>query len=67
MLKPPWYSTPVETLAFNSFVFHTCQLDNVVDEIVNNYHTTGQTSFTLDGLTKEDIEYIENKGRERLC
>lgn len=30
MITPPWFETPVETLAFNAYAMHTSELDELI-------------------------------------
>lgn len=30
MITPPWFDTPVETLAFNAYAMHTSELDELI-------------------------------------
>ena len=61
MIDAPWYRDPVETLAFNTYAFHTQEVEDVIELIGN-----GATSIQCDtNMTESDMRYIESEVRKR--
>ncbi len=61
MIDAPWYRDPVETLAFNAYVFHSQEVEDVIAMIGN-----GATSIQCDtDMNESDKRYIENEVARR--
>ena len=61
MIDAPWYRDPVETLAFNAYVFHSQEVEDVIELIGN-----GATSIQCDtNMSDADMRYIENEVAKR--
>lgn len=58
----------IENRAFSAYAFHSQQLEDAVETILENYRN-GNLNFTLDfddDITDEDIEWIEKEVERRL-
>ena len=61
MIDAPWYRDPVETLAFNAYVFHSQEVEDVIEMIGN-----GATSIQCDtDMNESDKQYIEKEVSRR--
>lgn len=76
MITPPWFETPVETLAFNAYAMHTSELD----ELIQYFRMHPELSLDSDNdvskaciclglsishLASDEYEYVK-KGLIRL-
>ena len=61
MIDAPWYRDPVETLAFNTYVYHEIEIEEVINMIGN-----GATSIQCDtDMSDSDKKRIENEVARR--
>jgi len=61
MIDAPWYRDPAETLAFNTYVYHSQEVEDVIEMIGH-----GATSIQCDtDMSDSDLRYIENEVRRR--
>ena len=78
-ITPPWYSDPVEFLAFNAFAMRTSQLEQVAKEFVEQAdriedeevlgHMLAaiceENGVGVDTLTKDEQSFLSNEINRR--
>ena len=78
-ITPPWYSDPVEFLAFNAFAMRTSQLEQVAKEFVeqadriDDEEVLGhmlaaiceENGVGVDSLTKDEQSFLSNEINRR--
>ena len=61
MITPPWYQDEVETFAFNTYCYHSQEVEDVISLIGN-----GIVSMDCDTyMTDDDMRYIEEEVQKR--
>lgn len=56
---------------FWAFAKHETEKEKIINEIINHYHTTGETDFEInisgyDNFSKSDLESITREVERRL-
>lgn len=78
-ITPPWYSDPVEFLAFNAFAMRTSQLEQVAKEFVeqadriDDEEVLGnmlaaiceENGVSVDTLTEDEQSFLSNEINRR--
>ena len=78
-ITPPWYSDPVEFLAFNAFAMRTSQLEQVAKEFVEQADRIDdedvlghmlaaiceENGVSVDTLTKDEQSFLSNEINRR--
>ena len=78
-ITPPWYSDPVEFLAFNAFAMRTSQLEQVAKEFaeqadrINGEEALGhmlaaiceENGVSVDTLTKDEQSFLSDEINRR--
>ena len=78
-ITPPWYSDPVEFLAFNAFAMRTSQLEQVAkdfaeqadriddEEVLSNMFSAicEENGVSVDTLTEDEQSFLSNEINRR--
>ena len=78
-ITPPWYSDPVEFLAFNTYAMRTSQLEQVANDFVeqadriDDEEALGhmlaaiceENGVSVDTLTKDEQNFLSNEINRR--
>ena len=78
-ITPPWYSDPVEFLAFNAFAMRTSQLEQVAKDFVEQANRIDdeealghmlaaiceENGVSVDTLTKDEQSFLSNEINRR--
>ena len=78
-ITPPWYSDPVEFLAFNAYALRTSQLEQVAKEFaeqadrINDEEALGhmlaaiceENGISVDMLTEDEQSFLSNEINRR--
>ena len=78
-ITPPWYSDPVEFLAFNAFAMRTSQLEQVAKEFVEQAERIDdedvlghmlaaiceENGVSVDTLTKDEQSFLSDEINRR--
>ena len=78
-ITPPWYSDPVEFLAFNAFAMRTSQLEQIAEEFVEQADRIDdeealshmlaaiceENGVSVDTLTKDEQSFLSNEINRR--
>ena len=61
-VHPPYYNTPVETMAFNLYAMSEARKDQL-NELAQNLVLHGADTYATQYLTQSEIEYVLNRCR----
>ena len=78
-ITPPWYSDPVEFLAFNAFAMRTSQLEQIAEEFVEQADRIDdeealshmlsaiceENGVSVDTLTQDEQSFLSNEINRR--
>ena len=78
-ITPPWYSDPIEFLAFNTYAMRTSQLEQVAKEFVEQADRIDdedvlghmlaaiceENGVSVDTLTKDEQSFLSNEINRR--
>lgn len=59
----------IENRAFSPYAKHTQECEDIVNQVVDNYHLTGQLDFNFevdDCFDDSDLEYIKKRIKEKI-
>ena len=78
-ITPPWYSDPVEFLAFNAFAMRTSQLEQIAEEFaeqadrIDDEEVLGdmlsaiceENGVSVDALAEDELSFLSNEINRR--
>ena len=78
-ITPPWYSDPVEFLAFNAYAMRTSQLEQIAKEFVEQADRIDgegalghmlsaiceENGVSVDTLTEDELSFLSNEINRR--